>query len=69
MGMKRKEDIVPCQGYRGRADMERVEYKYPLKRTVSMRCETCWAWLGSKWNESFFPGIETAIALNEVNYL
>lgn len=49
--------------------MERVEYKYPLKRTVSMRCETCWAWLGSKWNESFFPGIETAIALNEVNYL
>ena len=34
MGMKRKEDIAACQSYRGWADMERVEYKYPLKRAV-----------------------------------
>lgn len=27
-----------------------------------------YTWLGSKWNEKFFPAIDTAIALNEVNY-
>lgn len=26
-------------------------------------------WLGSKWNEKFFPAIDTAIALNELNHL
>lgn len=26
-------------------------------------------WLGSKWNEKFFPAIDTAIAVNEVNYM
>ena len=27
-----------------------------------------YTWLGSKWNEKFFPAIDTAIALNELNY-
>ena len=27
-----------------------------------------YTWLGSKWNEKFFPTIDTAIALNELNY-
>ena len=27
-----------------------------------------YTWLGSKWNERFFPAIGTAIALNELNY-
>jgi hypothetical protein len=27
-----------------------------------------YTWLGSKWNERFFPAIDTAIALNELNY-
>ena len=26
-------------------------------------------WLGSKWNEKFFPAIDTAIALNDLNRL
>lgn len=26
-------------------------------------------WLGSKWDEKFFPAIDTAIALNELNHL
>ena len=28
-----------------------------------------YVWLGSKWNEKFFPDIDTAIALNELNHL
>ena len=27
-----------------------------------------YTWLGSKWDEKFFPAIDTAIALNEFNY-
>jgi hypothetical protein len=27
-----------------------------------------YTWLGSKWDEKFFPAIDTAIAVNEVNY-
>ena len=27
-----------------------------------------YTWLGSKWNEKFFPAIDIAIALNELNY-
>lgn len=27
-----------------------------------------YTWLGSKWDERFFPAIDTAIALNEVNH-
>ena len=27
-----------------------------------------YTWLGSKWNEKFFPVIDTAIALNELNH-
>ena len=27
-----------------------------------------YTWLGSKWDEKFFPAIDTAIALNELNY-
>ena len=26
-------------------------------------------WLGSKWDEKFFPAIDTAIALNELNHM
>ena len=26
-------------------------------------------WLGSKWDEKFFPAIDTAISLNELNHL
>jgi len=26
-------------------------------------------WLGSKWNEKFFPAIDTAIVLNELNHM
>lgn len=26
-------------------------------------------WLGSKWNEKFFPAIDTAISLNELNHM
>ena len=32
--MKQKDDIAPRQGYRGWADMETVEYKYPRKKAV-----------------------------------
>ena len=28
-----------------------------------------YTWLGSKWNEKFFPVIDTAIALNELNHM
>lgn len=31
--MGRKKDIAACQGYRGYADMEAVEYKYPIKKS------------------------------------
>ena len=31
--MKHKESIAPCQGYRGWADIEKLEYKYPLKKS------------------------------------
>ena len=27
-----------------------------------------YTWLGCKWNEKFFPAIDTAIALNELNH-
>ena len=27
-----------------------------------------YTWLGSKWNEKFFPAIDTAIAVNELNH-
>ena len=27
--MKQNNDIEPCQGYRGWADVEAIEYKYP----------------------------------------
>ena len=30
--MLKKKDIAACQGYRGYADMEAVEYKYPTKK-------------------------------------
>ena len=26
-------------------------------------------WLGNKWNEKFFPAIDTAISLNELNHM
>ena len=29
--MEQKDELAPCQEYRGWADMEMVEYKYPLK--------------------------------------
>ncbi len=32
MDMGQKKDIAACQGYRGYADMEAVEYKYPTKK-------------------------------------
>ena len=32
--IERKKDIAPRQGYRGWADMESVEYKYPRKEAV-----------------------------------
>ena len=28
-----------------------------------------YTWLGSKWDEKFFPAIDTAIALNELNHM
>lgn len=28
-----------------------------------------YTWLGSKWDEKFFPPIDTAIAVNEVNHI
>ena len=33
--------------------------------------EACeyYTWLGSKWDEKFFPAIDTAIALNELNHM
>ena len=34
MDMGEKENIKPCQGYRGYADIESVEYKYPLRNAV-----------------------------------
>ena len=34
--MKQNNGIAPCQGYRGLADVERVEYKYP--RIKPMKC-------------------------------
>ena len=32
--MGRKDELAPCQGYRGWADMEMVEYKYPRKEAM-----------------------------------
>lgn len=32
--MGHKDELAPCQGYRGWADMESVEYKYPLRNAV-----------------------------------
>lgn len=34
MDMGQKENIAPCQVYRGWADIESVEYKYPLRNAV-----------------------------------
>ena len=28
-----------------------------------------YTWLGSRWDERYFPAIDTAIALNELNHL
>ena len=93
MDMGEKENIAPCQGYVGWADIESVEYKSPPRNAVKYvlritlvgssprvwreiakedpDSEEAWeyyTWLGSKWNEKFFPAIDTAIALNELNY-
>ena len=57
----RKEYHVYMDG----ADM----YDYPIEDASDY--EEAWeyyTWLGSKWNEKFFPAIDTAIALNELNY-
>ena len=32
--MEKKENIAPCQGYVGWADIESVEYKYPPRNAV-----------------------------------
>lgn len=102
--MKQNNDIEPCQGYRGWADVEAIEYKYPRIKPLKYvymegteiydepvedvggihgykemlrvikedpNGDEAWeyyTWLGSKWNERFFPAIDTAIALNELNY-
>ena len=34
MMKQKKNDIAPCQGYRGWADIESVEYKYPRKKPM-----------------------------------
>ena len=34
MDMGEKENIAPCQGYVGWADVESVEYKYPPRNAV-----------------------------------
>ena len=34
MGMKQSNEIAPCQGYVGWADIESVEYKYPPRNAV-----------------------------------
>ena len=34
MDMGEKENIAPCQGYVGWADIESVEYKYPPRNAV-----------------------------------
>ena len=33
MDMRQNSEIAPCQGYVGWADVESVEYKYPLKKS------------------------------------
>ena len=35
--MGQKDELAPCQEYRGRADIESVEYKYP--RTGAVKYE------------------------------
>ena len=32
--MGQKEELAPCQGYQGWADMEMLEYKYPRKEAT-----------------------------------
>ena len=44
MDMGEKENIAPCQGYVGWADIESVEYKYPSRNAVKyvLRITLCW---------------------------
>ena len=53
--MGQKENIAPCQGYVGWAD---DMYDYPIEDASDY----------ALCDEKFFPAIDTAIALNELNY-
>ena len=60
MDMGQKKDIAACQGYRGYADIESVEYKYPLRNAVKYVLRI--TLVGSS------PRVWREIALNELNY-
>ena len=100
----RKNEIATCQGYKGWADIESVEYKYSLRGAakyvlritlmgsspriwreiavpstikltslayviiLAMGWEESHLSMFKKWNEKYFPAIDTAIALTELNY-
>ena len=55
MDMGKRENIAPCQGYVGWAD---DMYDYPIEDASDY----------ALCDEKFFPAIDTAIALNELNY-
>ena len=59
--MGKKENIAPCQGYVGWADIESVEYKYPPRNAVKYVLRITLA--GSS------PRVWREIALNELNHI
>ena len=62
--MRRKKSIAPCQGYRGWADIEKLEYKYPLKK--SQKYVLRLALVGSsprEWREIAVPSNITLTSL------
>ena len=56
----------------GRYDICYREYVVSVEGCIVDTCTLeAWeyyTWLGSKWDEKFFPAIDIAIALNEVNH-
>lgn len=54
-------DVGGIHGYK---EMQEIIKEDP----DGVEAQEYYTWLGSKWDEKFFPAIDTAIALNELNH-
>ena len=56
--MGQKDELAPCQGYRGWADMEMVEYKYPQKGSTKYVLRI--TLMGSSTSEAAKPSVRSS---------